>query len=86
MGVSRNPANLAAAIRFVQRAEGSFECFGTAKGHCDQTGCTWRRECLASPARGADPELDALERAGSVLTSLCESVAGRVQHLEKLRT
>lgn len=34
-------------IRAIQRTEGNFECFGTAiTGSCDQTGCSWRVDCL----------------------------------------
>ena len=33
-------------IRSIQRAEGNFDCFGSASGYCDQTGCTWRPLCL----------------------------------------
>lgn len=34
-------------IRAIQRAEGNFECFGTAKaGVCDQYNCLWREDCL----------------------------------------
>ena len=35
-------------IRTIQRAEGNFDCFGTASsGYCDQTNCLWRDDCLA---------------------------------------
>lgn len=35
-------------IRTIQRAEGNFDCFGSAtSGVCDQTGCLWREDCLA---------------------------------------
>jgi hypothetical protein len=35
-------------IRAIQRAEGNFDCFGTAKdGVCDQLNCLWREDCLA---------------------------------------
>lgn len=35
-------------IRAIQRAEGNFDCFGTATaGICDQTNCIWRDDCLA---------------------------------------
>ncbi len=35
-------------IRAVQRTEGNFDCFGTAKeGICDQLNCLWREDCLA---------------------------------------
>ena len=34
-------------IRAIQRAEGNFDCFGTAKGGvCDQLDCLWREDCL----------------------------------------
>jgi hypothetical protein len=34
-------------IRSIQRAEGNFDCFGTAtSGVCDQTNCLWRKDCL----------------------------------------
>lgn len=36
-------------IRAIQRTEGNFDCFGTAKeGVCDQSGCLWREDCLSS--------------------------------------
>jgi hypothetical protein len=35
-------------IRSIQRAEGNFDCFGTAiSGVCDQINCMWREDCLA---------------------------------------
>jgi len=40
----RNPALWAAVIRFVQRAEGNAECFGTP-GPCTQRRCAWRFRC-----------------------------------------
>jgi hypothetical protein len=33
-------------IRRIQKAEGNFDCFGTAKGYCDQLQCCFRQECL----------------------------------------
>jgi len=33
-------------IRLIQRTEGSAECFGTAKGWCDQLACCWREDCI----------------------------------------
>jgi hypothetical protein len=36
-------------IRQIQRQEGNFDCFGSAsEGVCDQSGCLWRDDCLAS--------------------------------------
>jgi len=35
------------AIRMIQRAEGNFDCFGTATaGVCDQSNCMWRDDWL----------------------------------------
>lgn len=34
-------------VQAVQRAEGNFDCFGSAtSGLCDQTNCMWREDCL----------------------------------------
>jgi len=34
-------------IRAIQRAEGNFDCFGTAtEEECDQEECLWREECF----------------------------------------
>lgn len=33
-------------IRRIQRAEGNFDCFGTAKDYCDQLECCFREDCL----------------------------------------
>jgi hypothetical protein len=33
-------------VREIQRAEGNFDCFGTAEGYCDQTDCLFRSVCF----------------------------------------
>jgi len=33
-------------IRRIQRAEGNFDCFGTAKDYCDQFECCFREDCI----------------------------------------
>lgn len=36
-------------IRAIQRAEGNFDCFGTAlSGDCSQKDCLWREDCMES--------------------------------------
>ena len=35
-------------IRRIQKAEGNFDCFGTAKEFCDQIQCCFREDCLGS--------------------------------------
>jgi hypothetical protein len=35
-------------IREIQRAEGNFDCFGTAGDYCDQLSCCFRSLCLVS--------------------------------------
>lgn len=37
-------------IKMIQRAEGNFDCFGTAKDYCDQFECCFREDCL-QPAK-----------------------------------
>jgi hypothetical protein len=36
-------------IRRIQRAEGNFDCFGTATDWCDQSQCSFREDCLKLP-------------------------------------
>jgi hypothetical protein len=39
-------------IRAIQRAEGNFDCFGTAtEEECDQEGCLWREDCFSASTR-----------------------------------
>lgn len=34
-------------IRAIQRAEGNFDCYGTAtEEECDQEECLWREDCF----------------------------------------
>ena len=33
-------------IRRIQKAEGNFDCFGTAKSYCDQFECCFREDCF----------------------------------------
>lgn len=34
-------------VRTIQKQEGNFDCFGSAKfGQCDQVGCQWRNDCF----------------------------------------
>jgi hypothetical protein len=35
-------------IRRVQKAEGNFDCFGSAKEYCDQFRCCFREDCFRS--------------------------------------
>lgn len=40
-------------IKSIQTNEGNFDCFGTAyAGECDQTGCSWRKDCFESASTG----------------------------------
>lgn len=34
-------------IRAIQKAEGNYDCFGSAvSGECTQMDCLWRKDCL----------------------------------------
>jgi len=36
-------------IHAIQRDEGNFDCFATARdNYCDQDGCLWRTDCFAA--------------------------------------
>jgi len=35
-------------IREIQKAEGNFDCFGTAEDSCEQWDCCFREDCLSS--------------------------------------
>ena len=35
-------------IQQIQRVEGNFDCYGTAKDYCDQLNCCFREDCLPS--------------------------------------
>lgn len=49
-GLGIKAANLRKAdmIKAIQKAEGSFDCFGTAVGYCDQVNCLFREDCLGT--------------------------------------
>lgn len=50
-GISAGKLGKADLIRTIQRAEGNFDCFGSAiDGQCDQMFCRWREDCLPAPA------------------------------------
>ena len=53
LGVRTSKCKKDELIRAIQHAEGSFACFGTSDGECDQYSCCWRDDCLskASSAR-----------------------------------
>jgi len=33
-------------VKTIQRREGNFDCFGSARGNCDQIACCWRTDCI----------------------------------------
>ena len=48
-GVKVGKMNKDEIIRAIQRAEGNFDCFGSAdSGDCSQGDCLWRADCLSS--------------------------------------
>lgn len=52
LGIQAGKLDKPTLIRSIQRAEGNFDCFGTAAdGVCDQTDCSWRDDCFALAAK-----------------------------------
>jgi len=46
-GITTEKMKKAEIIRSIQRAEGNFDCYGSASsGECTQTKCLWRKDCL----------------------------------------
>lgn len=51
MGVRTKGMEKAELIRAIQRAEGNFDCYGTAVDEeCDQESCLWREDCFFESA------------------------------------
>ena len=46
MGIRTKNLRKTELIRAIQLAEGNFDCFGRADGHCDQLNCLFRKDCL----------------------------------------
>jgi hypothetical protein len=47
LGVGTSRLHKAELIKEIQRAEGNFDCFGTAEDYCDQTNCLFLSDCLS---------------------------------------
>ena len=45
-------------IRRIQKAEGNYDCFGTAKGYRDQFQCSFRQDFLRPSSAGRDKFYD----------------------------
>jgi len=49
MGIKYSGLKKADLIKRIQRAEGNFDCFGSAvTGFCDQTECLWKVDCMVA--------------------------------------
>lgn len=46
LGINSFGKTKADLIREIQRAEGNFDCYGSAHGYCDQLECIFRSSCL----------------------------------------
>ncbi len=46
-GIKTGKMKKSEIIRSIQRAEGNFDCFGSAvSGECTQGDCLWKKDCL----------------------------------------
>lgn len=53
-GISGGKLDKISLVRAIQRQEGNFDCFASARdGQCDQHDCLWREDCLASSQQAA---------------------------------
>jgi hypothetical protein len=46
VGVKAGSMKKVQLIHAIQLAEGNFDCFGKAQGSCDQSNCTFMKDCL----------------------------------------
>ena len=46
LGVKTSNLRKPELIKSIQRAEGNFDCFGTAIEYCDQLDCLFRNDCI----------------------------------------
>jgi hypothetical protein len=47
MGIRTKGIEKADLVRAIQRAEGNFDCYGTAVDEeCDQESCLWKEDCF----------------------------------------
>ena len=46
LGIKSSNLRKSELIVSIQRAEGNFDCFGTADDYCDQLNCLFRMDCL----------------------------------------
>lgn len=49
--IKTSRASKTTLVKKIQRAEGNFDCFGTAlDGYCNQFTCLWREDCMKQSA------------------------------------
>ncbi|MBW1979658.1 MAG: Rho termination factor N-terminal domain-containing protein [Deltaproteobacteria bacterium] len=46
LGLKPRKLRKAELIKSIQKAEGNFDCFGTAVDFCDQDNCLFREDCI----------------------------------------
>ncbi len=51
MGINSFGKTKAELIRAIQKAEGNFDCYGTATDYCDQLDCSFRSSCLGEDSK-----------------------------------
>jgi len=49
-GVKSAKMNQGDLIRAIQKAQGNYDCFGSAGDSCDQLDCLWREDCVPDHA------------------------------------
>ena len=46
LNVKTSGLRKAELIKTIQKAEGNFDCFDSAKDYCDQNDCLFREDCI----------------------------------------
>ncbi len=63
MGINSFGKTKIELIRAIQKAEGNFDCYGTAIDYCDQLECSFRSSCLGEAPK---PRRTSRKKAGGV--------------------
>jgi len=62
-GINSGKMKKAEIIKTIQKAEGNFDCFGTATdGYCNQQDCLWKIDCLDTKKNSQSPNKKFIEK------------------------
>jgi len=82
LGVEAGKLTKGDLIRAIQKKEGNFPCFETAKDFCDQLKCAWRKACLPSK-KGKETYAQTRDRYTKKIKAQIEELTSMLAELKK---